>query len=465
MNILFRHNHYVAEAGKLLSIAGPLILASLVSMGISITDVVMMGWLSAEALAAGAAVSDYYSIFFYLTAGVIAAISPMISQARGARQLYKVRGITQQGFILAMLITLPGAIIVWNAAIMLRWLGIDESIVQIGQPYAHMMALTYFSMMAVNVAHYFLSAHGETRIILVVTATALPLNAIGNYALIFGNFGFPALGLLGAGIASLFTASYMFVMLLWYASSHKKFKRYHLLARPLAQKKYHVPEMIRVGLPIGISNLGEMGVFLFSTVTMGVFGAEVLAAHTVALRMAGVLYAFPLGMAQAATVRVGYVVGAKDKDSLPTIIKTALGLSIGASVVFLAALLSMDLQIVQWFFGDNVLPLITTQALTFLLVLAIIQPFDGVACVGAGILRGFKDTRIPMLFSVTSFWGAGFLGGWSLSFMLGFESLGIWIGLACAAIAYSMLVGLRLYYYIVTKSQWLTVNSLEYYQS
>jgi MATE family multidrug resistance protein len=464
MVLIQNSERYLTEAGKLLSIAGPLILASLVSMGISITDVVMMGWVSAEALAAGAAVSDYYSIFFYLTAGVIAAISPMISHARGARQTHKIRSITQQGFLLAMAITIPGAILVWNADLLLRWLGIKDSIVTMGQPYAHMMALTYFAMMAVNVLHYFLSAHGKTRIILIVTLTALPLNALGNYAFIFGNFGLPALGLLGAGIASLITASYMFATLLFYVINHNQFRRYYLLARFFTHREYHVPEIIRVGLPIGLSNLGEMGVFLFSTVTMGVFGVEVLAAHTVALRMAGVLYAFPLGMAQAATVRVGYAVGARDKASVSTIVITALSLSLSAGVVSFTTVFLLDAQIVHWFFGENALPAITAQALTFLWLLAVIQPFDGIACVGVGLLRGFKDTQVPMLFSIVAFWGVGFLGGWSLAFLLGFGGLGIWVGLAAAAIVYSTLVGLRLHNKLARKAQWSPVPSMEYHQ-
>ena len=464
MVLALNSERYLTEAGKLLSIAGPLILASLVSMGISITDVVMMGWVSAEALAAGAAVSDYYSIFFYLTAGVIAAMSPMISQARGASQVHSIRSITQQGFLLAMVITIPGAILVWNADVLLHWLGIEDSIVTTGKPYAHMMAFTYFAMMAVNVLHYFLSAHGKTRIILLVTVTALPLNALGNYALIFGNFGLPKLGLLGAGIASLITASYMFLTLLLYVINYNQFRRYYLLARFFSHREYHVPEIIRIGLPIGLSNLGEMGVFLFSTVTMGVFGAEVLAAHTVALRMAGVLYAFPLGMAQAATVRVGYAVGAKDVLSISTIVLTALGLSVGAGVVFLATVFLLDAHIVQWFFGDNVLPKITAQALTFLWLLAIIQPFDGIACVGAGILRGFKDTQVPMLFSIVAFWGVGFTGGWSLAFLMGFGGSGIWVGLASAAVTYSALVGMRLYNNLVRNPQWSSVPSMEYRQ-
>jgi len=442
-----RLSTYAEEAGALMKIAGPLILASLVSMGISITDVVMMGWLSSNALAAGAAVSDYYSVFFYLTAGIIAAISPMISQSLGARKSYEIRSITQQGFMIAMGITIPGAIMVWNADVMLHWLGIESLVVDMGQPYAHMMAFTYFAMMAVNVLHYFLSAHGKTRVILIVTATALPINALGNYALIFGNFGLPELGLLGAGLASLISACYMFLNLVLYTTNQEVLKRYRLLAKPFTHRHNYVPEIFRVGSPIGISNLGEMGVFLFATVTMGVFGAEVLAAHTIALRMAGVLYAFPMGMAQAATVRVGYAIGAKRSESIHLIMKTALGFSITTGLVFLGATISLNTQIVDWFLNSQSAVAIQTQAAMFLILLAIIQPFDGLGCVGAGILRGFKDTQVPMVFSMLAFWGVGFVGGWSLAFPAGMQGKGIWIGLAGSAIAYSVFIGLRLYWF------------------
>jgi multidrug resistance protein, MATE family len=446
-----RFSPYTEEAGALLKIAGPLILASLVSMGISITDVVMMGWLSSTALAAGAAVSDYYSVFFYLTAGIVAAISPMISQSLGARQSYKIRSITQQGFMIAMGITIPGAIMVWNADVMLHWLGIESLVVEMGQPYAHMMAFTYFAMMAVNVLHYFLSAHEKTRVILIITATALPINALGNYALIFGNFGLPELGLLGAGLASLISASYMFLMLLLYTTNHEVLKRYRLLAKPFTHRDNYIPEIFRVGSPIGLSNLGEMGVFLFATVTMGVFGVEVLAAHTIALRMAGVLYAFPMGMAQAATVRVGYAIGAKNSESVHRIMKTALSLSVVSGTAFLIGTLLLNSQIVGWFLNGQSVASIQTQAAMFLILLAIIQPFDGLGCVGAGILRGFKDTQIPMVFSILAFWGVGFIGGWSLAFVAGMQGMGIWIGLTGSAIAYSLFIGLRLHWYFFNK--------------
>ena len=355
--------------------------------------------------------------------------------------------------MLAVVVTMPGAVMVWNADLMLHWLGIDTLIVEMGQPYAHMMAFTYFAMMAVNVLHYFLSAHGKTRIILIVTTTALPINALGNYALIFGNLGLPELGLLGAGLASLLSASYMFLMLVIYTSKHGALKRYRLLAKPFTHRHNYVPEIFRVGFPIGISNLGEMGVFLFATVTMGVFGVEMLAAHTIALRMAGVLYAFPMGMAQAATVRVGYAIGARNSESIYRIMKTALGISITTGLVFLGATVSLNTLIVDWFLNSQSVTAIQTQAAVFLILLAIIQPFDGLGCVGAGILRGFKDTQVPMVFSMLAFWGVGFIGGWSLAFIAGMQGMGIWLGLAGSAFTYSLFIGLRLHWFFLNKQE------------
>jgi MATE family multidrug resistance protein len=252
------------------------------------------------------------------------------------------------------------------------------------------------------------------------------------------------MGLAGAGIASALSATLMFCALLWHATSDRRLRRHRLLARFGRQRHNHLPEIIRIGVPIGISNLGEMGVFLLSTVTMGLFGAEVLAAHTVALRMAGVVFAFPLGFAQAATVRIGYAVGAADWQAVERVIRTALALCLSTGVLTLSCLVLFSGDIARAFLGDGVSSSIITQAAFFLIVLAVSEPFTNLGTVGAGILRGFKDTRVPMLFSLLAFWGVSFAGGWSLAFMAGLESAGIWLGLSGGSIAYGLLMASRL---------------------
>ena len=439
-----RKQNYTREAGKLTQIALPLIMASLVNMSISITDVVMIGWLGVTELAAGAIVSDYYSIFFYLCAGILAAISPLIAQARGAGKFSAIRDIVQQGFLLALLLAIPGAFMVFNAEVVLGAIGIDHQIVNMGTSYAQMMAMTFVAMLALNVMHHFFAAHSKTKVIMLVTACAMPINALGNYVFMFGHFGLEPMGLMGAGISSFMSALFMFSSVMFYASRDRKLKRYYLLSRISQIKTNHIKELLHVGAPIGLSNLGEMGVFLFSTVIMGVFGVEALAAHTVTLRMAGVVFAVPMGFAQAATVRIGYVVGANDPQLILRIARTAMTICITAGMIILVGLTSLSANITRAFIGEGLSSQLLAQTMLFLTILAIAQPFTNMGCVGAGILRGFKDTRMPMLFSLTAYWGVSFLGGLSLAFLFGYGCLGIWIGLTAGSTCYGLMIAYRL---------------------
>jgi len=436
---------YLGEGRALGAIALPLILASLVNMSISITDVVMMGLLSATSLAAGAIVSDYYSIVFYLSAGILAATSPLIAQARGRREYGQIRNIVQQGILVALLLAIPGGLIVYSADVVLRAIGIEKELLVTGAPYAHVMALTCTVMLLVTVMHHFLAAHQKTRVILVVTALSMPLNALGNYIFMFGVYGIAPMGLAGAALSSLTTACFMFAALVYYATRKKGLRRYNLLSGLRKQKHIHVGEIFRVGTPIGVTNLGVMGVFLFSSVAMGLFGAEILAAHTVALRMAGVVFAIPVGFAQAATVRVGFVLGKNSHDDVRHIARTALTIGTVIGALILAGLIIFAEEITRAFIGNPVPPVILDQATLYLVILAIGQPFTYFSSIGAGVLRGFKDTRVPMLYSLASYWGAAFIGGWTMAFVFRYQGTAIWAGLTAGCISYAVLMAFRLY--------------------
>lgn len=434
------------EFSALSKIAWPLILSSLVTMSVSITDVIMIGRLGTTELAAGAAASDFYSIFFYLAAGVAAAISPMISQARGRGQFREIKTIWLQGLIMTLLMGVPAAIAIFNAPTMLGFIGVEQGIIQTAEPYAHMMAITVFPMLALSVMHYFLSAVNHTRIILLVTAASLPVNIIGNYLFLYGSFGFPYLGLAGAALASTITGLFMFSSLLIYVLRHPKLRRYFVFP-VLQQKRATVQqEILRIGLPIGISHFGEMGVFLFTTVTMGIFGAEVLAAHTIALRMAGVFYAIPIGYAQAAMVRIGYLVGQNNQPQLSRSIKTTLLIALISGVLLLGLILLIRQDISQLFISsEQMTSVVLSQASLFLLMLALMQPAMIVGTVGAGVLRGFKDSKMPMLYSLSCYWGLGFVGALILALGVHFDGLGLWLGLFSATAAFALLIVGRIY--------------------
>lgn len=433
------------ELQQMTRIAYPIILASLVTMSISITDVIMIGQLGTVELAAGAAASDFYSIFFYLAAGVIAAISPLVAHARGARQFRSIKAITLLGLAAGLITAIPAAFFVYHAADLLALIGVEDRIHHTAAPYAHMMAIALFPMLAMTAMHHFLAAHGRTKFILQVTAMALPMNILGNWLLLYGNLGFPNMGLAGAGVATTVTGTFMFVLMALYIVFHPHLRRYLWL--PVDSKDHwsRLKEIFRVGLPIGVSHVGEMGVFLFATVTMGIFGAEVLAAHTIALRAAGVFYAVPLGYAQVAAIRIGYLNGQNDATQTRLALHTVTIMSLVFGIVLFALiLLSKDSIIHVVLDPSQITQTVVAQASAFLLLLAVMQPATCLGTIGAGSLRGFQDTRIPMFYSLGSFWGFGFLGAMGLAFFTGLQSNGIWTGLLLAAIAFSMMVTFRI---------------------
>lgn len=435
---------FLNEAKKLSGIASPLILSSLVSMGVSIIDLVMMAWLGPNTLAAGAIVSDYYSVFFYFFVGIIASSTAIISQGIGAGNYTQVRNTIQSGVFLVILTGAIGLCILWNTDVGLKLIGINDELVSTGLPYAQAMGFTFIAMLGVNLLHYILSAHGKTRAIFYASLLALPLNALGNYLFMFGNFGMPDLGLAGAGMSSFFAASFMFVFLIITLFRNAPIKQVLRSTRCHIELS-NIKEVVRVGLPIGISNLGEMGVFLIVTVLMGRFGPEAVAAHIVALRMAGVIYALPLGYAQAATVRIGLAIGSRQFEQIRIVFITSLAIAASVGLLYLITIGLFRQEISLMFLDiDHSTREMLMQASLFLLLLAISQPIECIGTVGSGILRAFKDTQSTMIFSVIAFWGVAFVGGNTLAIYLDMGSTGLWIGLASGSMVFGLLVLMRL---------------------
>jgi MATE family multidrug resistance protein len=201
---------------------------------------------------------------------------------------------------------------------------------------------------------------------------------------------------------------------------------------------------VRIGTPIGLTNLGAMGVFLFSTVMMGVFGADAVAAHAVAIRMAGVCYAIPMGLSQAATVRVGHSVGADRADEATDAM--AVGL-LWAGIVgscYLLALTAFAEPIARLVIDGTHTAEIVAQASAFLIALALIDPISTAGTVAAGVLRGVKDTRVPSAIAIGSHWLVGFSTSCLLAFALGMQGLGLWVGLTVGCLTAGVAVLTRL---------------------
>lgn len=422
-------------------------MSSIITMGMSFTDVIMIGWLGTTELAASAATSDFHSFLFYIVAGIVTTTSIFIAHARGRNELDSVRSIVQQGLLVAAICSIPATFIIYNATFFLALIGVEQTIVDTAIPYAHTLCLAFLPMILMTVLQYFIAAHDQTRIILLVTLVGLPFNALGNYLLLFGNFGFPELKIAGAGIATTITATFMLLCFLIYCLTSSKLKSYSLFHKIELNNFLQLKEIFRIGVPIGISNIGEMGVFLMSTIMMGIFGAEALAAHTIALRLGGLFYAFPLGLSQAATIRCGFLIASGNLYQLKSAITTIVSTALIIGLIFTISIWFYNIEIASLFLSSNEdTENVLLTAAAFLLILGVIQPFDALATASAGMLRGMKDTRIPMMLSIGSYWVVGFTTGLILAFYFNMEGTGLWIGLAAGASFFGITTIARLFF-------------------
>jgi len=423
-----------SESVALLKLGGPLILTSLVNMGMSITDVIMIGWLDPVSLAAGAAASDFYSLVFYPCAGVIAALAVQIAQARGRNYHHAIAPNTHSALLIALLMALPGMALIFFSPLLLGLIRVANDVVTTSAPYARWMSATFFTMLLVIICNQFLSSHGLTRIIFRSTLFILPFNAAMNYLLMFGKGPFPAMNLAGAGLSSWLSSLLLLTILLQQIYRRDEFKDYALFKK-FSPNHQDCRELLHVGIPIGLSNLGEMGVFMASTLLMGTVGALPLAAHAIAMRSGGVCYAFPAGLGHACMIRVGLAAGRGDNNAI--YLSQHSGMIIGTLCgLLLAGLLWWQhTAIIDLFLGNstgNTYGETAQHDTAFILIMAFMMPLDAIFTTCSGALRGLKDTRIPMLITLFGYWLIG--GGGSLIglYWLNLGGLGVWISLAIA---------------------------------
>ncbi len=421
-----------AESRALFQLALPLVLTQMAQMAMGTTDTVMMGWLGADALAAGSLANHFYGFFVLIGMGVMAAVAPMVAQALGARQFRHVRRSVRQGLWAAVAVGLPGGVAVWHAEAILTALGQDPAVAAAGQAYLRATVWGFVPALWYMVLSHFLAAHSKPRPALVVTLIAIAVNVLGNYALMFGHFGLPRLELVGAGVSTAIVDGFLFLALLGYIAWDRRFRRYRILARIWRPDWPRFVEIFRVGLPIGLSLLAEIGLFLASSLLIGLIDSDQLAAHGLAIQCIALVYMVPYGIGEAATVRVGLAVGADRVADIGLAGWTALAWGAGFAVLPALAF---------WFVGREIVTLYLDPAVPgnaaavgfavgFLEVAALFQLADAAQVVTMGALRGLKDTRVPMVLAVAGYWGLGFSAAVFCAFELGYEGLGAWIGLA-----------------------------------
>jgi len=423
---------WMAELRATFMLAWPLVVAQLAGVALTATDVIMMGWLGPEQLAAGSLAASVFFPLFVGGIGVVSVTAPLIAQAIGARRARSVRRTVRQGFWIAFLATLIITPLVFQIGNFFRLIGQDPNIAALSQTYMSTAVFLVFPGLGIIVLRSLLTARGDSAVILWITLVGIIVNALGNYALMFGNFGLPRLELLGAGISTSVVNSLMFVAALGFVLTHKRYKRYYVLVRVWKPDWARFFLMLRIGAPIGLTLMAEVGLFALASILMGLLGVGELAAHAVALQLASIAFMVPLGLSQATTVRVGLACGQGDTAAVHRAGWTSLALAM-AFMLIPFTLFILFPSILVGLYLDPANPAnraSLTLAASYLGVAAAFQLVDGAQVVMAAALRGMSDTRAPMVVAMIGYWGFGVGTAWFFGFVLNWRGIGVWIGLA-----------------------------------
>jgi MATE family multidrug resistance protein len=426
-----------------LRLAGPLALTQLGQIAMMTVDLALIGRLGNSAVAAAALAHGVLFSCFMFGLGLVTAVSPLAAQAFGARKPRLVRRALRVGLWAAVFVGIPLSLLQLRADDLLIWLGQPPDVAMLAQRYLMGLAWSLTPAWLFIALRGFMSALNRPEPALWITLAAVPANGVLAYLLIFGAFGFPRLDVLGAGIATTLVSVGMFVAAVWVCYACAPFRKYHVLGHIWRSDWPLFRQLIAIGLPISVTFLLEHGVFAGAALLMGIIGTIALAAHQVALHTAAIVFMVPLGISMAATIRVGHAVGRRDASAARRAGFAAMALGVVFQAAMAVCVVLGRGEIPLLFFGHGVDPATLALTSTLLLVGASFFIFDGFQVIAAGALRGFNDTRVPLLFAAVSFWAVGFTCAYVLAFRAGLGAVGVWLGLVLGLACYAVLLVMR----------------------
>ncbi len=436
-NPLTRPQHIAA----LLTLGLPLVGSHVAQMLLHVTDTILLGWYGVTELAATVVAGSSFFVVFILGSGFAQAIMPMVAQALGRGDETQVRRDTRMGLWLSILFGALTYPIFWTSGDWLRALGLGSDVALLGQDFLRIAGFGMIPALIIMAMKSYLSALARTQVVLWSTLVAVVVNGLLAYPLIFGAWGMPELGIRGAAIASLLVQCLNALILVIYAATLPALRPYRLFQRFWRPDWHAFGQVFRLGWPIGITGVAEAGLFHASALMMGWVGTVALAAHGIAMQAASLTFMVHLGLSNAATVRTARFSGEGDAAALREGAKMAIVISTCFGLATVAVFLIFPVQILS-LFTDLSKPEAAEILIIgsgFLAMAALFQMTDAMQVIALGLLRGIKDTRVPMCAAAVSYWLIGIPASYILAFPLGYGGIGLWagivIGLGAAASA------------------------------
>lgn len=404
---------------KNIVLALPVIIGQLGHIMVSVADSLMVGRLGVVPLAAATFAGTFYHVLMLFGIGVSYAITPKVA-ITDVKNHSKLLEYLENGFFMNLALGIILFIIGYSASHFLHFFGQEEPVAVAAGPYLIIMCGSLIPLMIFQTFRQYAEGLSDTFSPMIVSVFANLLNVFFNYMLIYGKLGAPALGLNGAGIATLLARVIMFSLMIWWI--RKKCQGFKWMVRWEGIK-----ELLRIGVPSGLQYVFEVGAFATAAIMVGWISAEALAAHNIALNLAAITYMAATGLAAASTIRIGNQMSLKDRRNL----RIAGFSSFGLVAIFMGTC-SMIFIVFR-----NVLPglyieneVVQNTASTLLIIAAAFQVSDGVQAVGLGVLRGLQDVKVPTLVTFISYWLVAIPTGYMFAFVFDWGVNGVWYALS-----------------------------------
>lgn len=423
------------DVASLLTLALPMIFMGVIQSGVMFFDTIFLAHLGKNVLAAGALVNWLFATFIVVLLGSLSAINILISNKFGEENHKAIAQIFREGLWLAIFIIPFAFLVFWFIGPVFGWFGQSTETVQLATSYLHALAFATIAWFPMMVCFELIMGIGDMRVMMAGNIVMVLLNILFNYLFIFGKFGFPALGIAGAGCGMAISYTITLIGLLVFLINQSKYKPYFKSLLTFEKPAFWV-ELLKTGIPIGVMYCFELAFFLALTLFMGAYNAELLVPNQITLQYGTLILTSAFAIAQAVTIRMGHLLGAKEipaakKANDAGIFLTLLVMGLAAIIylVFPNQLIGLDFDV-----NDRTNSSIFYYTRQFLIVSAFYQIFEGVRIALFGALRSLQDTRFSLIASIIGFWAIPFPVGYLLAHYTNLGGTGMWWGMTLGAI-------------------------------
>ena len=439
--------HYLLHYRQILQLAYPIILGQISHILIIVADNTMIGNYSSLSLAAATFANALFTTVMMFGLASTWVITPLVATAQASGNITECRTWLRHSLAVYPLMGLFFCGVVFFIGTFANHFGQSREVVELAVPYLQVLAVSLIFMMIFQIFKQFMDGLGDTQESMYINFAAAALNILFNYMLIFGKWGFPEMGIVGGGIASLLARMFAAAAIAWRFFTLAKFQAYVQQIHAISYQRYYATKLLKLGVPVGFQSVFEVSTFAFATIMVGWLGATQLAAHQIALNIATVTFMIASGISAAGAIRIAQEFGQKDRDAMLQVGAASYHLVVAFMSICAVSIGLLRHQLPSFYVQANdleaaVMMNVSTQLLIFA---ALFQISDGAQVVGMGILRGIQDVKAPTIIALIAYWLMGLPVGYVLGFYFNMGVSGVWLGLALALTFAAIFLGFRFF--------------------